>query len=199
MLTPNSSKIQDFQRQLPAYLTIGQKVEIIDNIRKFPKIEYYLNNYHTDTEFEQGDVFEGVPIYSFKHNEQKLGRVIILSNSCDISPNNKRYTPVNILVASMIKLEDYKSLLLNSNVPQEKVQSRISSIIAQEVTDIFYLPPGGLLESAYIAKFDQVTALPIKNFMDQKPKLLARLSDIGYYLFLFKLSVHFCRFPQEAR
>ena len=43
------------------------------------------------------------------------------------------------------------------------------------------------------ALFGDVRSQPLDHFMAGDRSLLFRLSDFGFYLFLFKLSIHFTR------
>ena len=60
---------------------------------------------------------------------------------------------------------------------------------------MFYLPPGLRLEEEWIALFDKVVNHNANalNFNELLKNRLFTLSDYGFYLFLFKLSIHFTR------
>ncbi len=67
---------------------------------------------------------------------------------------------------------------------------------AQEVTNVFYLPAGGPFEEEHIVLLDNVHSMPFAAH-DEGEKLFT-LSMAGFYLFAFKLSVHFCRLQENV-
>jgi len=116
-----------------------------------------------------------------------------------MDPGNKRERPPNIVFAPIISLSRYRELLVSRGLPADVVSSKIGSIKRQEVTSIFYLPRGGGLFDEYIAYFDDIHTIPIAYFdcLDYEQNLFT-LSQFGFYLFLFKISVHFCRFHENV-
>jgi hypothetical protein len=86
-----------------------------------------------------------------------------------------------------------QSRLLNP----EQISSKIDAIKKQRVTSLFYLPRGGALDDDYIALLDDLHNVPIQTFSEQPGRAkLFTLGQMGFYLFLFKLSIHFCRFNE---
>ncbi len=67
-----------------------------------------------------------------------------------------------------------------------------SDIRKQYISHIFYLPKGGQLNNDSIIFFDRINNYPSDSIKGQElPKRrIFTLSDYGFYLFLFKLSVH---------
>jgi len=134
----------------------------------------------------------------FETADRKQVRGIILSNSCDISPKNKRDIPANVVFAPIIKLKSFKSRLEQAHISEEKIKSKFSSIRNQMITTLFYLPQGAGLDDEYIALLDDIHTVPYRIFSDQNNRSkLFTLSQVGFYLFVLKLSVHFCRFHEE--
>jgi hypothetical protein len=83
---------------------------------------------------------------------------------------------------------------------KEIIEQHISSIRKQYISHVFFLPKGGGLENDSIILFDRVTTLP-SNYLSKseiKGQRLFTLSDFGFYLFLFKLSVHFTRVRENV-
>lgn len=63
---------------------------------------------------------------------------------------------------------------------------------------LFYLPKGGELEEDHVALIHDAHTLPLSSFQAQQSRRkLFTLSQVGFYIFLFKLSVHFCRFHEK--
>jgi hypothetical protein len=80
--------------------------------------------------------------YSFPKKGLYTAPCIVISNSCDISQENERHTPVNICYAPIINLEKYRAELIRQ-YGNEKADGIIQSIRKQETTQYFYLPKMG--------------------------------------------------------
>ncbi|AGX88038.1 hypothetical protein [Candidatus Symbiobacter mobilis] len=190
--------IEDIKEHIPYYLTQEAKEGLIKALKDFPeKMNYYTARHPGG--LLQGDGWNSLDIINIETAERKSIKGIILSNSCDISQENTRDLPARIVFAPIFPLSLYESLLAQSGIDPNKVSSKISSIKLQKVTSLFYLPKGGYLESNYIAVLDDLHTLPVQIF-DKKPKREKQftLSQAGFYLFLFKLSIHFCRFHENV-
>jgi hypothetical protein len=188
---------QSIRDNIPYYLTSEQKAGLLKALNDFPhNINYYFSGYENDV--LQGDGWKELKIVSFKTGQKESIRGIVLSNSCDVSSENKRDIPMNITFAPIIPLSEYRKLLELSGIDPETVKQKISTIIQQKVTNIFYLPAGSNLEQEYLALFGDIHSMPTKAFDEDKNKMkLFTLSQIGFYLFIFKLSIHFCRFHEN--
>jgi hypothetical protein len=183
------------QQQIPYYLTQAAKDNLVKALKDFPSIDYYINAYKAET--LQGDGWTELGLIRFETAERKQVRGIILSNSCDIDPKNKRDLPANVVFAPIIKLKSFESLLTQANISAEQIKSKFSSIRNQMVTTLFYLPKGSGLDDEYIALLDDIHSVPYKFFYDQNKRAkLFTLSQEGFYLFILKLSIHFCRFHE---
>ncbi len=189
---------EDIKEHIPYYLTQADKDGLIKALKDFPdKMNYYTTK-HQD-ELLQGDGWNSLDIINLETTERKSIKGIILSNSCDISPENPRDIPARIVFAPIIPLSLYKDLLSQKDIKAEKISSKISSIKQQKITSLFYLPKGGCLNSDYIAVLDDLHTIPAHYFYkktDRKKEFT--LSQAGFYLFLLKLSIHFCRFHENV-
>lgn len=163
---------------------------------------YFLSLYHDRFEdtMLQGGGRPGFQLFSFKTGRLRSVKGLILSNSCDISPDNSRQIPSRIIFAPLVKLATYKSLLERNCMNQELIEARINSIKVQRTTNIFYLPAGNPLEEEYIVRFDEAQSMPMATYYDTQgeKKKLFTLSNTGFYMLLFKLSIHFCRFQESV-
>jgi hypothetical protein len=186
--------------QIPSYLTQEAKENLVKALNKLPSfpdsVDFYTSRY--PDEIMQGDGWTNLGIIQYETLEKKEVKGIILSNSCDISPTNKRDIPAKVVFAPIIRLSNYKTLLSNAKVPPETITSKLESIRKQYITTLFYLPVGLGLEEEYIALLDDIHTIPYQSFENQKDTTkLFTLSQVGFYIFLFKLSVHFCRFHEN--
>lgn len=160
-------------------------------------VDYYINKY--PSEVLQGDGWPKLEVIRFEDGERIRIKGIVLSNTCDIAPGNERAIPPKLVFAPIIKLSNYVMRLAAANLNSEQIDSKLQAIRGQSVTTMFYLPAGAGLEDEYIALLDDLHTIPAYAFTtgQDHPKLFT-LSMVGFYLFLFKLSVHFCRFHEEV-
>ncbi|MFM0660106.1 hypothetical protein [Paraburkholderia sediminicola] len=186
------------QDQIPAYLTKEQKEGLVRALEEFPrKIDYYIDRYQT--ELLQGDGWNNFDVIRFETGDRKVVHGIVLSNSCDVDQGNDRAVPPRLVFAPLIPLEGYVALLKASAISAESIEGKLLAIREQRVTSIFYLPQGGGLDAEHIVLLDNVHTVPLDHFLgkDGRTKLFT-LGMTGFYLFLFKLSVHFCRFHENV-
>jgi hypothetical protein len=191
--------VSSIQEHIPRYLTLALKVALVQALSRFPAdSEYYLVGKFQD-ELLQGDGWTKMQVLRFETGEKKDVLGLILSNTCDVAPENKRELPTNIVFAPVIKLASYVNLLKKAGLEENKLKNKIASIKGQEVTTIFYLPDaiGGLGEE-HIVLLDDVHTMPSSVFQSSTAKTKAfTLSNLGFYMFIFKLSIHFCRLRED--
>lgn len=187
---------ESIQQQIPYYLTQEQQEGLVKELSSFPAgLNYYTIKHRND--LLQGDGWSQFQVIRFESGERKGVKGLVLSNSCDIDPDNPRDLPVRLLFAPIIKLQSFENQLLRVGIPQESVSAKIRAIREQRVTSIFFLPKGGSLDSEYVALLDDVHTMPAAVFwQDAEKTKLFTLSLAGFYLFLLKLSVHLCRFHE---
>ena len=132
--------------------------------------------------------------------ETKKLNGMVLSNTCDIDQNNVRIMSSRLIHAPIINLQKYSEMLKKLPVDTNKIDQHISSIKNQYISHIFFLPKvDGVIEESIIF-FDKVTTLPSGYLSEPEiiNQRLFTLSDFGFYLFLFKLSVHFTRVRENV-
>ena len=188
---------EDLRTGLPAYLTAADQVALTKGLRDFMQSQRLSGFYYAtrDPEPLQGDVWGRVDVFKFETGERKRVRAMVVSNSCDISAGNARYLPPRLTVATVVPLASYEQLLLTNGLTRQRVSDHLQQVRAQMVTQLFYLPPGGAMQTEHVALLQDLHSLPLEAMAAQPPKpRLASLSQFAFYLLLFKLSVHFCRF-----
>jgi len=191
------------RRQIPYYLTAppAQKqllTELKALSRGASKGHFFPENSDQFNEHSlQGDGWAGFQAFSFKDQALQNLRGIVLSNSCDIAPDNKRDTPPRISFAPLLRLAKLESRFQDRGLSQEGIESRLSAIRAQSVTSLFYLPKDGPLEHESVVLLDDMHSMPVDVFRTTGKKLFT-LSMAGFYLFVFKLSVHLCRLQEDV-
>lgn len=194
---------EEIKKYLPQYLSSTAQQELFNELKAFPHnidqriYTTYLRNH---TNLFQGDGIQNLLYINFPNTN--VGQVpgMILSNTCDIDQTNKRLVPLRMVYAPIINLGKYEQSLIKNHVDTghrsiESINSHIADIRKQHISHIFYLPKGGQLENDSIVFFDRINNCP-SNLLDGESVMRQRiftLSNYGFYLFLFKLSVHFTR------
>jgi hypothetical protein len=121
--------------------------------------------------------------------------VMILSNPCDTELKNKSKRAPRITYCAVKNLKDFEKILIKySGMSKEEVQSYIANVKSQYVSDVVYLPPGGDSFVERVAILSQSVSTDLRTLDDTKPKVISCLSQMAYYLFLTKLSIHYLRF-----
>lgn len=104
---------ESLQAHIPFYLTQPQKEGLVRALNSFPDhFEYYCNLHFN--EMLQGDGWAGLDVIQFETGARDKIKGIVLSNSCDIAPDNKRSLPANVVFAPIIRLSKYRKCLLAS-------------------------------------------------------------------------------------
>jgi len=188
---------EDLTTGLPAYLTAADQAAIARSLRDFAQSQRLAGFYYptSDPEPLQGDIWAHINVFNYVTGERKRVRALLVSNSCDITAGNERILPAKVTVATVIPMDAYKQLLLQNGLSDQRVNDHLKQVRAQAVTNLFYLPECADIGREHIALLSDLHSLPMQAMAEDSPKLrLASLSQTAFYLLLFKLSVHFCRF-----
>ncbi|MFV8334109.1 hypothetical protein [Flavobacterium sp. GSP14] len=204
-----------FESLLPPYLTSDQKSRLKDSLSQFsiqrgaenPNAELDYNNFTNNqfcNYFKQSDL-----VYEIRYphlNEETVEfekyytTSIILSNTCDISNENSHtLNRKQSILAPIIDLNSFiEDLKNNDYFTDERLSSFLTELKLQRITNLFYISNNGGEE--YIALLDKIFWFPtdeLNSYIeDINENKLFSLTQFGYYLFLLKLSFHFCRFPE---
>lgn len=150
-----------------------------------------------DGDVLQGDGLQSLLVVTLPDVHAGTGPVMVLSNSCDIDPENRRLFPPAIAYCPIMKLSKYIEIVRkHAGIEQEEVlASHLTSIKRQHVSTIFYLPATPRLGEDCIALLDRPNNCNF-SFLLENPDRMAKLftlSRYGFYLFLTKLAIHFNR------
>jgi hypothetical protein len=191
---------EQMQRFLPPYLFEEDRRRLFDELSAFPSSKgFYLHPNALDDELLQGDGWFGLYVTNFYSLEQKSVSGLIISNSCDIDVKNTRDLPSNVVFAPLIPLGKYRALLESAGRTPEQIESKLSSIRAQRVSSVFYLPSDQHGPQEAIILLDQLYSHPLPAFLEADRRRLFRLGQYGFYLLLFKLSIHLSRFQEGVK
>lgn len=190
-------------RQIPYYLAEEDREGFLKELELLVQsrgTNIFLSDYHHDFKdcLLQGDGWQGFEFFSFEKGEKRSAKGIVISNSCDLHPDNPRDVPTRVTFAPLVKLSTFRTLLIQSGMKIEQVENKIQSIKAQKTSNIFFIAAGSKLEEDYIVRLDEIHSMPVARHQESpKRARIFTLNMPGFYLFVFKLSVHFCRL-QEA-
>lgn len=195
---------EEIKKYLPQYLSDSANESLFSELKNFPK--NINERLYTSALKDKSVIFQGDGLRELLHIELPASKTkqvngMILSNTCDVDQNNVRLIGSRLVHAPIVNLQKYhERLVASTNKPSENITEHISSIKKQYISHIFYLPRmDGVIEDSIIL-FDRVTTLPSDYVLKSEitSKRLFTLSDFGFYLFLFKLSVHFTRVRENV-
>lgn len=195
---------ESLQQQIPYYLTAEDRQVLVDQLNTISRggtADYFLDPYRDDFKADmlQGDGWRGFQLFKFDTGERRSVQGLVLSNSCDVDPENPRDVPARLIFAPLVKLAAYESLLRASDIDKQKVDVKLASIRAQKTTNMFFLPRGGLLPEDHVVRLDDAHSMPVAAHVEATDReKLFTLSNTGFYMLVLKLSVHFCRLHEKV-
>lgn len=201
-MKPDAESLKQF---LPHYLSAQDKEVLLRELNAIASgvdhPDYVLNRSKDAFEDDmlQGDGWNGFQFLIHETKQIQTVKGIVISNSCDVDLRNVRSLPTRVVFAPLVKLDTYKSILLRNGVPKPAVEAKIDSIKKQHTTNVFYLPSGNYLEADYLVRLDEAQSMPLsaREIGEGKGKMFT-LSNTGFYMLLFKLSIHFCRMQENV-
>lgn len=204
-----SFTLEKIEALFPKELSEQRKGRLRDGLKQFlstnanPKIytDFYISE--TYDYFLQGDLINDLRFPSWdgesKNYVKSYFNVVVISNSCDIDEANQsqRDIPKQVLTAKLFTLSDFEEGLIQNHV--ENYDNIIKSLKNQEHSNLMYFPPINGVE--YIAFLDELSCVTNDELNLLKSNIqenrIASLDLFGYYLFMFKLSYHLCRLPED--
>ncbi len=186
---------ENLSKFFPYYFTEERKTKLSRMLAKHPiEKPYYASQ--EDNEPLQGDCWSGLTIYRFDDGIKDQIKGMVLTNSCDLAKENNRLFVPKLSFVPIIDLEKYLVQLKASGIEDARIAQHAKEIRAQEITSFFYLPANETLEKEHIAILHDVHSIPANACIAGNRR--ASLSDVGFYIFIFKLSIHFCRLQENV-
>jgi hypothetical protein len=192
---------EDIKKFLPQYLSAESANKMFEQLSAFPtdgtKDVVYTSALLNNPHLFQGDGIANVEYIDFPDSKVGKLKVILFSNTCDMNMENQRPNPSRIMYAPLINFEKYAAGV-RKKFP-DKAENHIQAIKSQHVTQALFLPKGGKLEYDAIVFFDRAISLPLSQSLvnEMINNRIFTLSDFGFYLFLFKMSMHFTRIQEK--
>jgi hypothetical protein len=198
-------EFDDLKVYLPKYLSDESLDDLLEDIKKFVLTGSNKDIYTTELENEkqvfQGDALKSMPFITFPFDTTPVEcKVLVLSNSCDINPENSRPFDSHLMYAPISRLAAYIERLQASDLNEQKLINHISDIKSQSVTQILYLPQHeNGPDQDCIVFLDRICHCDnsFVNLESLKERRLFSFSNYGFYLLLLKLSIHFTRIREK--
>ncbi len=191
MIAPSLEEIAAF---LPQWLSNEQKGSLFRELEKVPVgFKFYDGTEQFRDEFLQGDGWSGFVAIDFETLQRQQVSGVIISNSCDIDPNNREDHERNILFAPLLSLARFRNCLIEGGIAVQTVDQKMDLIRQQRITDIFYLPQQPGTQEELIILLDDIHRHPLANFLARDRAKLFTLTQTAFYVFLIKISIHFHR------
>jgi hypothetical protein len=196
--------LEDFKRHLPQYLSADAQTDLFAALDQFPdNIDarlYTINLRNAPTIF-QGDGLPNLLVTDLPNTKIGTARVMILSNSCDMSRANQKAIPPRLIYCPLISLPKLITRLESSVTSKAfDIAAYLANVRRQRISSMFYLPKTDTLDDECVALLDRIDNCDAQSVdLDEMVRTrLFTLSDYGFYLFLFKLSVHLTRVRENV-
>ena len=196
--------LEDIRLYLPKYLSPGTEEKLLQDLSDFPEnIDQRMYGFYGKEEeiVYQGDCLDQMIIINLPDTKIKKSNAVVLSNTCDNDVKNIRKFSTNLVYTPLINLNKYISLLQNSGkFSEESISGHLSEIRNQKITQIFYFPSLEGSHEEHIIFFDRICSCDNRIIDRKKVSDLRKfsLSQYGFYLFLYKLSIHFTRIHEKV-
>lgn len=204
-----------FELILPPYLVDPDKSRLREALKQFfpdnrsNQIDYanFYKDYHKNIYFMQSDLVKEIRVAQWDEESTSFIKgytdAIIISNTCDISFENKRdINSKQCLFAPLIDLKNHIQDLKSAGYSNEQTTTFTNNVKSQLVTNIFYLPLHHKENKEYIVPLDNVFWFPteeLNSYINEIEKnKITSLTLFGFYLFILKLSFHLCRLPEQC-
>ena len=203
-----------FEKILPSYLVEADKTRLKEALRQFTIEERaneinYSNFYRSydHAYFMQSDLIKEIRVSKWDDESAVFQKgytdAIIISNTCDISFENKRdVNTKQCLFAPLIDFNEYLADLEKAGYSKDKIISFSQNVKAQLRTNIFYLPVHFKEGKEYIVLLDNIFWFPtaeLNSYIDNiDENRITSFTHFGFYLFILKLSYHLCRLPEQC-
>lgn len=182
-----------------SHLPVISQENLFKDLEQFPpQIDHRLfsTRFSEATDIFQGDGLRDMPFVDLPDSEILTGPVMIVSNTCDTSFQNPRKLSPYVIYCPIVQLEQYAQVHLEAGLPKAGLDDWLNGIRAQRFTRLFFLPKFGGLPADCVALLDQLSSCRLIDYVTPESvpaRRLFGLSDLGNYLFILKLAIHFLR------
>jgi len=195
----SGSPFDEFKQYLPRYLSGDEQQSLFRDLSQFPaniNDRMYTRSLWDEPYVFQGDGIRDMLVVELPDTSVKPAPCMVISNTCDMSPENRHPTPMRAAYAPIINLSKFEAAIDQT----QAVNDYLADVRKQRVSNVFYLPQGGGLEYEGMVMLDRLNncGLSALNNDSLPERRLFTLSNYGFYVFVFKLSIHFTRIREQV-
>lgn len=202
--------IEELERLLPPELTDQKKGRLREGLKQFFDPGNSQDKFYTDfylpishNYFLQGDLIREMrfPVFNkeLRQYEKLYFDALLVSNTCDVDESNKCTVTKKAVIAKLIPVDTFIESLKELEV--ENAAEILTQVKNQLYSNIIYLSIAKGNED-YLAYLDDLSIIEKEELNTLKEDIainrIESLDYFGYYLFIFKLSYHLCRLPEET-
>jgi len=160
------STLEDVELFLPRHLSEDQRELLVSTLEKFPQ-NFYAHAYSAERldtdEILQGDGLVAAPVGFFPKPQIRDQLVMVLSNTCDVDPENKRIQPSIMQYSPVLSAEGYEAKLKEEGVDDDRVRSHLAELKNQKISNALFLPKGGRLEKDAVVFIDRTISISVEE------------------------------------
>ena len=196
-----SEWFEEFRTYLPKYLSDDAQERLFKELSQFPEnidSRLYTLKLQDEPTIFQGDGLARIWVSNLPDPTVRATRVMVLSNTCDLAVENKRLVRPRLIYCPIMSLPKWERILSeHGNIPTTEF---LADIRAQKVSTMFYLPKNHALGEEAIVLLDRINNCDLQklDLEELTSTRLFTLSDYGFYMFLFKLSIHLTRIRERV-
>jgi hypothetical protein len=202
--------VDELEKLLPPELTDQKKGRLREGLKQFSDQYRSQDKYYTDfylptsrSYFLQGDLLREMRFPLFNKNSGQYEKLyfdaLIVSNTCDVDESNKKTVTKKVVLAKLIPVDIFIESMRELEV--DNAVEILTQIKNQQYSNIIYLPTTRDRKE-YLAYLDDLGIVEKEEVNILKEDIannrIESLDHFGYYLFIFKLSYHLCRLPEET-
>lgn len=212
-LEAKDDALEFIKSDVPKYLTPELKEDLYNSVKdNFPSSidpNLVYRNLEDEEIYYQGDGVIDIPFseLNIENGSFDLAYIsgVIISNTCDISIENKRLDVPKVQLAGVFTVYEYIQQLEKDEVNKDRITSFLKDLKSNRISNLFYLPEKKVegktvLEESFV-RFDLNVTFTSKflngdkynkNYSPVGDRIFS-FSDYVFYIFLIKLSIHYCR------
>ena len=146
--------VQDIQVYLPKYLSEDNYRNLLKELESFPNNidqRMYTTSLPNNVIF-QGDGYDSLPFVNLMKIEDgcKYRSGIVLSNTCDMAPENRRLYSSSIIYAPIMDLKKYVENLQIKNIREDVIKNHVTDIRKQAITSMLFLPANSKMPDSIV-------------------------------------------------
>jgi len=202
--------VEELEKLLPPELTDQKKGRLREGLHQFSDPYKSQDKFYTDfylpisrSYFLQGDLLREMRFPLFNKESGQYEKLyfdaLILSSTCDIDESNKKTVTKKVVLAKLVPVDTFIESMRELEV--ENAAEILTHIKNQQYSNIIYLPTTRD-KKEYLAYLDDLGTVEKEEVNVLKEDItdnrIESLDYFGYYLFIFKLSYHLCRLPEET-